>query len=76
MENIKSLNLTVQERKLFNLLKEGNKYSVAEISKRLWLNDPRSVIRYLRNKGVPVQDEWRTSADGKRYKVYFLNISR
>ena len=75
MEKAKSISLTIQERKLFNLLKDGNKYSVPEISQRLWLADPRSVIRCLRNKGIPVEDEWRTSSDGKRYKVFFFNVS-
>ena len=74
MEKATLLNLTIQERKLLNLLKEGNKYSVTDISQRLRLSDPRSVIRYLRNKGIPVQDVWRKTEDGKRYKVYFLNV--
>lgn len=74
MENQTLMSLTIQERKLFNLLREGNKYSVPEISQRLWLADPRSVIRCLRNKGLPIEDEWRKTNDGKRYKVFFLRI--
>ena len=58
--------LTGQERIVFNLLREGGKYSNIEMSSRLWLADPRSVIRNLRDKGLPIEDEWR--------KVYFLNV--
>lgn len=74
MENQTLMSLTIQERKLFNLLREGSKYSVPEISQRLWLADPRSVIRCLRNKGLPIEDEWRKTNDGKRYKVFFVRI--
>ena len=75
MEKAKSLSLTVQERKVLNLLREGIKYSTTEISQRLWLADPRSVIRSLRNKGVQINDEWRKTSDGARYKVYFIKLA-
>ena len=74
MENQTLMSLTIQERKLFYLLRGGSKYSVPEISQRLWLADPRSVIRCLRNKGLPIEDEWRKTNDGKRYKVFFVRI--
>lgn len=66
--------LTGQERIVFNLLREGGKYSNIEMSSRLWLADPRSVIRNLRDKGLPIEDEWRKTSNGNRYKVYFLNV--
>ena len=66
--------LTGQERIVFNLLREGGKYSIIEMSSRLWLADPRSVIRNLRDKGLPIEDEWRKTSKGNRYKVYFLRV--
>ena len=32
----------------------------------------RSSIAELRAEGYPIDDEWRESADGARYKVYFI----
>ena len=46
---------------------------MADISIGTHLSDPRSVIRNLRAKGVPVLDEWHncTNSHG-RYKKYFI----
>ena len=66
--------LTGQERAVLNLLRDGGKYAVTEMCRRLWLADPRSVIRNLRNKGLPIEDEWRKSSNEHRYKVYFLRV--
>lgn len=65
-------NLPRLQRMVFNMLSDGGKYSVADISIRLHLSDPRSHIAELRNKGIAIFDEWRVSEYGSRYKVYFL----
>lgn len=65
-------NLPRLQKKVFDLLSMGGKYSAADISIRLHLCDPRSHIAYLRRKGIEVQDEWREGDFGVRYKVYFI----
>lgn len=64
------------QRKVYNLLAGGGKWSVAELSARLWLADPRGHIAELRNKGYNIADEWRETSEGNRYKVYFLTPQR
>ncbi len=64
-------NLTETQRKVWQMLQGGGKYSVADISARLHLCDPRKHIQMLRRKGVAVLDEWR-QCDGGRYKVCFI----
>ena len=61
-----------QSERLFELFNNGGKYSVVDIMMRLWIGDPRSVIRYLRKSGVEVLDEWRTAPSGNRDKVYWI----
>ena len=61
-----------QQRRIYSLLSDGRARSTVEISIALHLCDPRAVIRDLRRKGVGISDEWRRTADGKRYKVYFM----
>lgn len=63
-----------QQKKVYDLLNGGGKWSVAELSARLWLADPRGHIAELRNKGVAISDEWKTSEYGSRYKVYWLSV--
>lgn len=65
-------NLTETQRKVRQMLQGGGKYSVADMSARLHLCDPRKHIQGLRRKGVAVLDEWRQCGGG-RYKVYFIN---
>lgn len=60
------------QKKLFDLLSTGGKYSAADISIRLHLCDPRGHIAVLRAKGFNIRDEWREGDYGVRYKVYFL----
>lgn len=43
-----------------------------ELSHALKISDPRSTIRDLRNSGISVGDVWCKTADGKRYKRYFI----
>lgn len=68
----KVVNLPKVQRKVFNLLSGGGKYSAFDIAMRLRLCDPRGHIAALRRKGVEVLDEWKTG-EGTRYKVYFIN---
>ncbi len=59
------------QRHVMWLFMEGGKYSVADISSRLHLSDPRSHIRCLRKKGFAILDEWKETEFGNRYKVYY-----
>lgn len=61
------------QRKVFGLFLTGQKYTVADISIAYHLSDPRHYIRALRKKGFPINDEWRETVDGSRYKAYYLN---
>lgn len=45
---------------------------MADISAALRLSDPRSSIRDLRAKGVPIADVWCDSEHGGRFKRYFI----
>lgn len=40
------------------MLSDGIPRSAADITISLRMSDPRSVIRDLRHKGVPIADEW------------------
>ena len=66
-------NLPYLQRTVYNLLARGGQYSAADISTCLHLSDPRGHIRNLRDKGIPILDEWRKSEHGTRYKLYFLS---
>lgn len=60
------------QRRVYNFLLQGGHYSVADISAALRLSDPRSVIRGLRGKGVPIADVWCDGEHGGRFKRYFI----
>lgn len=60
------------QRKVYDLLSIGGKYSVFDITTRLHIADPRGHISILRRKGIEILDEWRTTTEGERYKVYFV----
>ena len=62
---------TPRQQKLYDFLSQGGKYSVMDIANALYIGDPRSAIRDLRNKGVNVCDEWKNGVEGK-YKLYFI----
>ena len=57
---------------VYELFCRGGKYSVADIIKALGLSDPREHIKYLRDKGINIKDEWRNGVHGGKYKVYWL----
>ena len=58
--------------RLLNLLRQGGRYSAADLSSILHLCDPRSHIRALRQKNINIRDVW-VQAGAVRYKLYFLN---
>lgn len=60
------------QRRVYNFLLQGGRHSVADISAALRLSDPRSHIRNLRNKGVPISDVWVKAEHGGRFKRYFI----
>ena len=57
---------------MYDLLSDGVHRSAADITNALGLSDPRSIIRDLRDKGVPISDEWRDAVHGGRFKRYFV----
>lgn len=62
-----------KQRKVLEIFMQGGKYSVADLCIRTHFSDPRTHIRYLREKGINIADEWITNNQGDgRYKVYFL----
>lgn len=80
LEQIRDVNINVgdhkytklsrREQKVYDILKQGKK-SVTEITIALGYSDPRGYVRSLRNKGVPVFDEWIRKKD-VRFKVYWI----
>lgn len=64
--------LAFHQKRLYNLLHSGKKYSAADISAVLRLSDPRSCIRDLRAKGIDILDEWVPSEHGGRFKRYYI----
>lgn len=65
--------LSFHQKRVYNLLLSGKKYSVADISAALRLSDPRSVIRDLRDKGISISDEWVKAEHGGQFKRYFIH---
>lgn len=61
------------QRKVMAVLAQGGKYSVSDICIKTGASDPRGHISAMRRKGFDIQDEWRTSGDDVRYKVYWFN---
>lgn len=64
--------LGYHQARVYDLLCRGGHYSAADISATLRLSDPRSAIRDLRDKGVPIVDVWCDSEHGGRFKRYFI----
>lgn len=61
-----------QQMRLMRYLLGGGRYSVADMVRDLYIGDPRSVIRDLRERGIVVNDEWHPTGDGGRYKRYWI----
>lgn len=57
---------------IYNLLLTGNPYSVAELSSKLRIPDPRSHLRYIKKSGVPLKSCW-LQGKANKYKVYFIS---
>lgn len=64
--------LSYHQQRIYNLLSDGIPRSAADITISLRMSDPRSVIRDLRYKGVPIADEWCEGVHGGRFKRYFI----
>lgn len=67
-----SKSLPYNQQRVYDLLSSGGMFSAADISIRLRLSDPRSVIRNLRRSGISIGDVWCNSGYGSRYKCYFI----
>ena len=63
-DNAFSENLPHRQGKVYRLLLDGVPRSAADITIALHLSDPRSAIRDLRKRGVPIADEWCESVYG------------
>lgn len=70
----KNNNFSHNEQSILGILRTGGAYSAKELGRRTSDRDPRSTIRYLRKRGIPVMDVW-VSSGGPRYKHYFLGSS-
>lgn len=64
--------VSVKSMQLLALLRDGRKHSVADIMNRLFIGDPRSAIRNLRDSGIDIKDEWVPSVNGGKYKRYWI----
>lgn len=64
--------MTERQKRVYDLLCDGNRYSVLEITIKARVADPRSIIRFLREMGINVNDEWK-EGKGTRYKLYWIN---
>lgn len=66
-------NLPRQQKRVYQLLAKGGRYSAGEIVVALggYLCHANSVIRDLRAKGIAIGDEWVNGKDA-RYKRFFL----
>lgn len=62
-------------QRLFELFLSGGKYSVVQLVVAFHIPDPRSHIRYIRNAGIPIFDNW-VITRFSRYKVYYLKIEK
>lgn len=62
-----------KQGRILQILSDGGKYSVSDLAVLTRFADPRGHIKALRDKGVPIADEWKNNKEGDgHYKVYFL----
>lgn len=64
--------LKKQEYVVFSVLISGGQWATYNVAESLSIPDPRSVIRYLRKKGLNVRDRW-VRERGMRFKRYWLD---
>ena len=63
--------LSKRQRKVFDLLLSG-KHTVTQMTIKTGYSDIRSYIKEIRDKNIPVQDEWVQKAD-IRFKRYWIS---
>lgn len=61
-----------QARKVIDMLSDGYRHTVVDITQKLCIGDPRSVIRDIRKAGIEVCDSWEKAESGNRYKTYWI----
>jgi hypothetical protein len=65
--------LTPHEQRLYSFFLSGGEWSAKQLMSKVPNRDPRSTIRYIRNKGYSISDKWVT--DGiTRWKLYFVHL--
>lgn len=64
--------LTRQEQRLYDMLRRGGCYTVADITRELGQCDPRGHISRMRRKGVGIADKRVIRPDGVCHKLYWL----
>lgn len=64
--------LTRQEQRLYEMLRRGGRYTVADITRELGQCDPRGHISRMRRKGIGIADKRVIRPDGVNYKLYWL----
>lgn len=64
--------LTAHQQRMYSFLLNGGQWSAVELAKQLPDRDPRSTIRFLRNKGIPVSDKW-VRGEYSNHKLYFVH---
>lgn len=69
------MKLTKQEKRLYEMLSRGGRYSVADITRELGMCDPRGHISRMRRKGVNIADERIFKADNVNFKLYWVEDS-
>ena len=62
--------LSKRQRKVFDLLLSG-KHTVTQMTIKTGYSDIRSYIKEIRDKNIPVQDEW-VQKDDIRFKRYWI----
>lgn len=72
MKPTNSYRLTRQEQRLYDMLRRGGRYTVADITRELGQCDPRGHISRMRRKGIDIADKRVTRPDGVNYKLYWL----
>jgi len=77
---MKKLEATTQKEEVLQYLNKYGKISTMDAANKLFIADLQSVIRYLRKKGMLINDEWVYTRNkfGRpcRFKRYFIEDKR